>query len=97
LETQSATQPAPVPDPHAEKRRGDAAHAARGGVVQLLGVIAQLLMPFYMGVVKRLFGATVFGYYAGTFPITEILIRLGVGGADRGMHRFVAGHRAAGA
>ncbi len=64
--------------------------------MQLLGIIAQGLMPVYYAVVKRLFGPTIFGYYASTFAITEVLTRLGVCGADRGMYRFVAAHRAAG-
>ncbi len=80
----------------AATRRADAAHAARGGLVQLLGIIAQGLMPLYYAVVKRLFGPTVFGFYSGTFAITETLSRLGVSGADRGMYRFIAAHRAEG-
>src|SRR4051794_24714914 len=74
----------------------DAAHAARGGLLQLLGAIAQGLMPIYHVLVARLFGQATFGLYQTSLVIVELCTRLGWMGGDRAMHRFIAGHRAAG-
>jgi O-antigen/teichoic acid export membrane protein len=74
----------------------DAAHAARGGVTQLIGVIAQMLMPVYHVTVARLFGQATFGAYQTTLVVIELCTRLGWMGGDKAMHRFIAAHRAAG-
>lgn len=45
-------------------------------------------------VLARLFGREVFGSYQASLAVLEMLTRSGTGGADKGMLRFVAGHRA---
>jgi O-antigen/teichoic acid export membrane protein len=79
-----------------EGRPADAAHAARGGLLQLVGAIAQGLMPIYHVTVARLFGQATFGLYQTSLVVVELCTRLGWMGGDRAMHRFIAGHRAAG-
>ena len=74
----------------------DAAHAARGGAVQLFGVIVQLLMPAYHVLAARLFGQAAFGTYQAALVVLEFCNRFGWAGGDKAMHRFIAGHRAAG-
>jgi O-antigen/teichoic acid export membrane protein len=74
----------------------DAAHAARGGALQLFGVIVQLLMPVYHILAARLFGQTAFGTYQAGLVVLEFANRFGWVGGDKAMHRFIAGHRAAG-
>jgi stage V sporulation protein B len=74
----------------------DAAHAARGGAVQLFGVIVQLLMPVYHVLAARLFGQAAFGTYQAALVVLEFCNRFGWAGGDKAMHRFIAGHRAAG-
>ena len=49
----------------------DAAHAARGGAVQLFGVIVQLLMPAYHVLAARLFGQAAFGTYQAALVVLE--------------------------
>jgi O-antigen/teichoic acid export membrane protein len=44
----------------------------------------------------RLFGTVVFGSYQTCLAILEMLTRAGTGGADKGMLRYVAAHRASG-
>jgi O-antigen/teichoic acid export membrane protein len=74
----------------------DATHAARGGLTQLLGVIAQMLMPVYQVTVARLFGQATFGLYQTSLVILDLCTRIGWMGGDRAMHRFIAAHAAAG-
>ncbi len=75
-------------------RTADVAHAARSGVVQVLTMMAQAILPFAQVVLARLFGATVFGLYQSTLAIVEVLTRGGTGGADKAMLRYVAAARA---
>src|SRR4051812_43195394 len=75
---------------------GDAAHAARGGFTQLLGAIAQMLMPVYHVTAARLFGQATFGIYQTSLVVFELCTRLGWMGGDKAMHRFIAAHVAAG-
>jgi O-antigen/teichoic acid export membrane protein len=44
----------------------------------------------------RLFGRAVFGSYQASLAILEMLTRGGTGGADKGMLRYIAAHRARG-
>jgi O-antigen/teichoic acid export membrane protein len=74
----------------------DASHAARGGAVQLFGVIVQLLMPVYHVLAARLFGQVAFGTYQAGLVVLEFCNRFGWAGGDKAMHRFIAAHRAAG-
>ncbi|MDB4980684.1 MAG: polysaccharide biosynthesis protein [Myxococcales bacterium] len=74
----------------------DAAHAARGGLMQLLGAIAQMLMPVYQVTAARLFGQATFGIYQTSLVAFDLCVRLGWMGGDRAMHRFIASHVAAG-
>jgi O-antigen/teichoic acid export membrane protein len=84
------------PAPNAGSRDADAAHAAKGGLVQLLGMIAQGLMPVYQVMVARLYGKAALGLYAAAIAVTEVLVRFGMAGVDKSMHRFIAAHRGAG-
>jgi len=94
------TAPPPLspspPDPAAKTARADAHHAARGGAIQILGAIAQVLMPVYHMLVGRLFGQATLGLYSGALAVTEVLTRFGLAGGDKSMHRFIASHHAAG-
>ncbi|HEY4187270.1 MAG TPA: polysaccharide biosynthesis C-terminal domain-containing protein [Polyangia bacterium] len=74
----------------------DVAHAARSGAVQVLTVAGQALLSVTQVLLARLFGRAVFGGYQASLAILEMLTRGGTGGADKGMLRFVAGHRARG-
>ncbi|MEA2696681.1 MAG: hypothetical protein QOI66_952 [Myxococcales bacterium] len=74
----------------------DVAHAARSGAMQALTIAAQALMTVTHVLLARLFGRTVFGAYQTCLAIMEILTRGGTGGADKGMLRYVAAHRASG-
>jgi O-antigen/teichoic acid export membrane protein len=76
--------------------QADAAHAARGGLMQLAGALVQLLMPVYHVTVARLFGQAVFGLYQTCLAVLDLCTRIGWMGGDRAMHRFIAAHRAAG-
>jgi O-antigen/teichoic acid export membrane protein len=82
-------------DPQA-KKAADVAHAAKGGATQLLGAIAQMLMPVYQVVVARLFGQATYGLYQYALGVTDLATRLGWMGGDKAMHRFIAAHGAAG-
>src|SRR6185503_2411766 len=90
--TTTTTPPAPA----GSRDRTDAAHAARGGLMQLMTALAQLLMPVYQVVVARLFGQAVFGLYGSSLVVLDLCTRLGWMGGDRAMHKFIAAHRAAG-
>ena len=74
----------------------DVSHAARSGAVQVLTVAGQALLTVTNVLLARLFGRAVFGGYQASLAILELLTRGGTGGADKGMLRFVAGHRARG-
>jgi O-antigen/teichoic acid export membrane protein len=87
----TASKPAVASSP-----AGDVAHATRGGFMQLLGTIAQLLMPVYQITAARLFGQATFGVYQTSLGVFDLSVRLGWMGGDRGMHRFIAAHTAAG-
>ena len=80
----------------APTRREDAAHAARSGVSQVLAMLGQGLLPIHRMLVSRLFGQTAYGIYRASVDLCEVSINAGMAGADKGLLRFVAGHRAAG-
>jgi len=75
---------------------GDASHAARSGVLQLLSVLGQAVLPVTHILVARLFGKVVFGPYQAAVAVVEVLGRAAPVGAIGGEHRFIAAHRAAG-
>jgi len=74
----------------------DVSHAARSGAVQVLTIAGQALLTVTHVLLARLFGRSVFGGYQASLAILEMVTRGGTGGADKGMLRFVAGHRARG-
>jgi O-antigen/teichoic acid export membrane protein len=74
----------------------DAKHAAKGGLVQLLGAIAQALMPVYHMLAARMFGQVAFGIYSSAMAVVDVLARLGLAGGDKAVLRFIASERAAG-
>lgn len=74
----------------------DAKHAARGGAIQVFGVIVQLLLPVYHVLAARLFGQVAFGTFQAGLVVLEFCNRFGWAGGDKSMHRFIAAHRAAG-
>lgn len=76
--------------------RNDVAHAARSGGVQALTIAAQAMLTVSHVLLARLFGQAVFGSYQASLAILEMLTRAGTGGADKGMLRYIAGHRARG-
>ena len=91
------SEPAIGTEPEAEGvRRQDVAHAARSGGVQVLTIAAQALITVTHVLLARLFGREVFGSYQASLAILEVLTRGGTGGADKGMLRYIAGHRARG-
>ncbi|HVZ74304.1 MAG TPA: oligosaccharide flippase family protein [Polyangia bacterium] len=89
------TDEAPATTTDATKA-ADVAHATKGGFTQLLGAIAQMLMPVYHVTVARLFGQATFGLYQYGLGVTDLAARLGWMGGDKAMHRFIAAHRADG-
>jgi O-antigen/teichoic acid export membrane protein len=74
----------------------DVSHAARSGAIQVLTVAGQALLTVTHVLLARLFGPVVFGGYQACLAIVEMLTRTGTGGADKGMLRYVAAHRARG-
>src|ERR1700690_2736538 len=80
----------------APPRREDAAHAARSGISQVFAMLGQGLLPIHRMLVSRLFGQTAYGIYRAGADLCEVSINAGMAGADTGLLRFVAGHRAAG-
>jgi O-antigen/teichoic acid export membrane protein len=90
------TPPAGGHDGSEGAKRQDVSHAARSGSVQVLTVAAQGLLTVTQVLLARLYGRAVFGSYQATSAILELLTRGGTGGADKGMLRDVAAHRAAG-
>lgn len=74
----------------------DVSHAARSGAIQVLTIAGQALMAVTHVLLGNLFGAQVFGRYQTGLAFMEILTRTGTGGADKGMLRYVAAHRARG-
>jgi O-antigen/teichoic acid export membrane protein len=80
----------------APTRREDAAHAARSGLSQNLAMLGQGLLPIHRMLVSRLFGQTAYGIYRAGADLCEVAINAGLAGADKGLLRFVAGHRASG-
>jgi O-antigen/teichoic acid export membrane protein len=74
----------------------DVAHAARSGAMQVLTIAGQALLTVTHILLARLFGPVVFGSYQTCLAIVEMLTRSGTGGADKGMLRYVAAHRARG-
>jgi len=85
-------------DPQVPQGTGgqDVAHAARSGGVQVLTIAAQALITVTHVLLARLFGRAVFGSYQASLAILEVLTRGSTGGADKGMLRYIAGHRARG-
>jgi len=77
-------------------RSKDISHAARSGAVQTLTIAAQALVTVTHVLLARLFGPVVFGGYQTCLAVLEVLTRFGPCGADKGMHRYVAAHRARG-
>ncbi|HZL20647.1 MAG TPA: oligosaccharide flippase family protein [Polyangia bacterium] len=80
----------------APTRREDAAHAARSGLSQVLAMFGQGLLPIHRILVSRLFGQTAYGIYRAGADLCDVAINAGLAGADKGLLRYVAGHRAAG-
>jgi O-antigen/teichoic acid export membrane protein len=74
----------------------DVTHAARSGAIQVLTIAGQALLTVTHVLLARLFGPVVFGGYQTCVAIVEMLTRTGTGGADKGMLRYVAAHRARG-
>ena len=74
----------------------DVSHAARSGAIQVLTIAGQALLTVTHVLLARLFGPVVFGSYQACLAILELLTRTGTGGADKGMLRYVAAHRARG-
>ena len=77
-------------------RARDVTHAARSGAIQVLTIAGQALTTVTHVLLPHLFGTVVFGGYQTALAILEILTRTGTGGADKGMLRYVAAHRARG-
>lgn len=86
---------AAAPDP-AASRSADAAHAARGGLSQVLAMLGHGLLPLQRMLVSRLFGQAAYGIYRASADLCEVLMRAGMAGADKSMLRFLAAHRVAG-
>lgn len=82
--------------PATPTRREDAAHAARSGLSQILAMLGQGLLPVHRMLVSRLFGQTAYGIYRAGADLCDVAINAGLAGADKGLLRFVAGHRASG-
>jgi O-antigen/teichoic acid export membrane protein len=82
--------------PKENEQHQDVSHAARSGLVQTLTIAGQALLTVTQVLLARLFGREVFGSYQASLAVLEMLTRSGTGGADKGMLRFVAGHRARG-
>lgn len=80
----------------AAQKHSDARYALKGGLLQMLGVMGNGLMAVHHILVARLFGQGTYGLYSGTLLIIEIASRFCCLGADKGLFRFVAGHRATG-
>jgi O-antigen/teichoic acid export membrane protein len=74
----------------------DVTHAARSGAMQALTIAAQAMLTITQVLLARLFGKVVFGSYQTCLAIMEVLTRGGTGGADKGMLRYIAAHRASG-
>lgn len=87
----AAPRPAAAHDPHA-----DATHAARSVLLQILAALGQIALPVYQALIARLFGQAIHGLYVSSITWTEVLTRTALVGADKGMFRFIAAHRAAG-
>ena len=62
----------------------------------MLTIAGQALLTVTHVLLARLFGPVVFGSYQTCLAIVEMLTRTGTGGADKGMLRYVAAHRARG-
>jgi O-antigen/teichoic acid export membrane protein len=76
--------------------REDRAHALRGGGLQLLYGLGQVLGAGVQLTVSRLYGAATYGLYMTSVGLFDVLQRAGTAGADKAMLRYVAAHRAAG-
>jgi O-antigen/teichoic acid export membrane protein len=90
--TRSAEQARAAPD----ARQADTAHAAKSGAMQVVTVAAQALTSATHVLLARLYGPVVFGSYQACLAVLEVVTRGGTGGADKGMLRYIAGHRARG-
>jgi len=78
------------------RHTGDARHAARSGLVQVLTILLQAVTTGTQVIFARLFGPTVYGMYQVMVAVVELATRGAPGGADKGMLRYVAAARAAG-
>jgi O-antigen/teichoic acid export membrane protein len=74
---------------------GDARHAARSGVVQILTILLQAVTAATQVVFARLFGPAIYGTYQASLAVVELASRGAPAGADKGMLRYVAAARAA--
>jgi O-antigen/teichoic acid export membrane protein len=86
--------PPPVAD--GSRAEGDARHAARSGLIQVLTIILQAVTSATQVVFARLFGPVVYGAYQAAYAVVELAIRGAPAGGDKGMLRYVAAARAAG-
>jgi len=84
------------PSPGPGRDEGDARHAARSGIVQVLTVLLQAVTAATQVVFARLFGPAVYGAYQASLAVVELASRGAPGGADKAMLRYVAAGRAAG-
>ena len=91
---ESTPSAAPAPGT-TSTQHADAAHAARSGLSQIAAMLGQGLMPLQRILVSRVFGQTAYGLYRASADMCEVLMRAGMVGADKGLLRFVAAHRAA--
>lgn len=84
----------PVTD--SSRAEGDARHAARSGLIQVLTIVLQAVTSATQVVFARLFGPVVYGAYQAAYAVVELAIRGAPGGGATGMLRYVATARAAG-
>ncbi|HVZ86584.1 MAG TPA: oligosaccharide flippase family protein [Polyangia bacterium] len=75
---------------------GDARHAARSGVVQVLTILLQAVTAATQVVFARLFGPAIYGAYQASLAVVELASRGAPAGADKAMLRYVAAGRATG-
>lgn len=74
----------------------DASHAARSVVLQVLAALGQAGLLVYQALVARFYGQLAHGLFVASLTWVEVLTRTALIGADKGMFRYVAAHRAGG-
>lgn len=74
----------------------DLQRAARTGGTNLLAYLAGATLPLLHVSLTNVFGAAVYGLYVSAAGILEVAARVAMCGADIGLLRYVAIHRAAG-